>query len=163
MYSDTYKIPGNYYCSSDTTVEGLKNCPFRKAFKLTVDYSNGTAYPRQTFIEYNTNTVYRRTWVEYRNCWVGEVSYITNSDLKAGYLSVQFNSSGEVTSSVTFSSPFPTSDYAVSITAQDNNGDLTAYNYPPIIISKRTDGFSFKASRNNAGVMPFVWIATPYK
>lgn len=44
LYSDTYKVPGNYYCPSNVNVVTLKNCPLSKAFILKVDYTNGTQY-----------------------------------------------------------------------------------------------------------------------
>lgn len=83
MNSDAYRIPGNYYCPSSTNTKTILNCPYKNAFRLVVDFSNGNMYPRQTFIEYSTNKICIRTFDNYENLWFSETSYITNSDLQS--------------------------------------------------------------------------------
>lgn len=49
-----YTTPGNYYCSTDSTVETLENYPFTHAFTMKVEYSTGTGYSCQTVREFFT-------------------------------------------------------------------------------------------------------------
>ena len=49
LYSDTYKIPGNYYCPMTNTALTLKNCPCTNAFTMKVELGAGTGYPQQIF------------------------------------------------------------------------------------------------------------------
>lgn len=51
---DDYDTPGNYYITSSTTAQSLKNAPFTTAFTLKVEHANGTAYPRQIFTEFSS-------------------------------------------------------------------------------------------------------------
>lgn len=81
LKSDTYKIPGNYYCGSNKIIGGLINCPVSSAFILKVEYSTGVENPRQTFKEYNTGKIVSRLFDEYTQKWIADVSYITNSDI----------------------------------------------------------------------------------
>lgn len=49
-----YKNIGNYYCNASSTAATLKNAPFSHAFTMKVDFSLGSGFQRQTYIEYNT-------------------------------------------------------------------------------------------------------------
>lgn len=81
MKSDTYKIPGNYYCSKNSSVATLLNCPVNSAFTLKVEYSAGTGYPKQVFRDFCFGQIIVRTYDPYQNKWFDEVSYIRDSDL----------------------------------------------------------------------------------
>lgn len=80
LYSDTYKVPGNYYCPNNVNAVTLKNCPLSKAFILKVDYTNGTQYVRQSFMQYNIAQNYQRIWNPTANKWEHESSLLTNAD-----------------------------------------------------------------------------------
>lgn len=80
MYSNIYKVPGNYYCGSNNTANTLKNCPLSSAFVLKVDFSSGIEYPRQTFLQYDNKGTYARTWDKYGNRWFETVHNIINTD-----------------------------------------------------------------------------------
>lgn len=70
MNSDTYKTPGNYFCSSSTVANSLKNVPFSNAaFTLKVGYSTGKSYPSQTFKAYRTGKVAYRMYDAYSQEW----------------------------------------------------------------------------------------------
>lgn len=70
MNSDTYKTPGNYFCSSSTIANSLKNVPFSNtAFTLKVGYSTGKSYPSQTFKAYRTGKVAYRIYDAYSQGW----------------------------------------------------------------------------------------------
>ena len=70
MNSDTYKTPGNYFCSSSTIANSLKNVPFSNtAFTLKVGYSAGNSYPSQTFKAYRTGKVAYRIYDAYSQGW----------------------------------------------------------------------------------------------
>lgn len=83
LYSDTYKVPGNYYCPSNVNVVTLKNCPLSKAFILKVDYTNGTQYVRQSFTQYDIEQNHQRIWNPIANKWEHDSSIITSADYEA--------------------------------------------------------------------------------
>ena len=70
-----YTTPGNYYCDSNTKAQGLSNCPFTKAFIMKVEFSQGTSYPSQTFIEYDTGNIARRYYYPNTSAWQGYVYF----------------------------------------------------------------------------------------
>ena len=80
LYSDDYKVPGNYYCPGNANAATLKNCPLSKAFILKVDYTNGTQYIRQSFTQYDTEQNHQRIWNPIANKWEHESSLLTNAD-----------------------------------------------------------------------------------
>ena len=80
MNSATYKIPGNYVCDSNNVASTLKNCPISNAFVLKVDYGTSGAYPRQTYLRFDSKETYARTWDNYTNKWLDTVYNITNFD-----------------------------------------------------------------------------------
>lgn len=55
-----YNTPGNYFCSTNVVAQSLLNSPFTQAFIMKVELSTGSAYPSQTFIEYNTRKMATR-------------------------------------------------------------------------------------------------------
>lgn len=71
LSSDTYKIPGNYYCSNNDRVKTLKYGPvgIEEAFTLKVELSNGTMYPRQTYKTFTNTKIWVRTWDSFENRW----------------------------------------------------------------------------------------------
>lgn len=81
LKSDTYTVPGNYYCTTNDTANTLINCPVYQAFTLKVEKGNGTDYPKQTFREYSSQKIVVRTFNQYDNTWTDSVSYIRSSDL----------------------------------------------------------------------------------
>nr|DAG76475.1 MAG TPA: Baseplate component [Caudoviricetes sp.] len=80
LYSDDYKVPGNYYCPGNANAATLKNCPLSKAFILKVDYTNGTQYIRQSFTQYDIEQNHQRIWNPIANKWEHESSLLTNAD-----------------------------------------------------------------------------------
>ena len=80
LKSDTYKLPGNYYCDSDDDAKTLTHCPFQEAFVLKISYSSGNTAPRQTFISSGTGKTVSRVWDPSENIWKDEICYLTNSD-----------------------------------------------------------------------------------
>lgn len=94
MDSDTYKVPGNYYCSNNSIAESLINSPVYNAFILKVDYSNGHIYPRQTFCNYTNDIITSRTWDPYANKW-GKFHQIA---LKSDLLKINVSRSTDYTS-----------------------------------------------------------------
>ena len=80
LYSDDYKVPGNYYCPGNVNAATLKNCPLSKAFILKVDYTNGTQYIRQSFTQYDIEQNHQRIWNPIANKWEHESSLLTNAD-----------------------------------------------------------------------------------
>lgn len=80
LYSDDYKVPGNYYCPNNANAATLKNCPLSKAFILKVDYTNGTQYIRQSFTQYDIERNHQRIWSPIENKWKRESSLLTNAD-----------------------------------------------------------------------------------
>lgn len=83
LKSDTYKIPGNYYCMLTGTARTLINCPCDFAFILKVEYGNGVSYPIQTFISLDSkNETIKRMFDDGNRIWTPDTYYITNSDLK---------------------------------------------------------------------------------
>ena len=60
LNSDTYKIPGNYYCHKSSNAKTLINCPFESAFLLKVSYGTGIDYPVQSFVEFRTRKIAER-------------------------------------------------------------------------------------------------------
>lgn len=80
LYSDDYKVPGNYYCPGNANAATLKNCPLSKAFILKVDYTNGTQYIRQSFTQYDIEQNHQRIWNPTANKWEHESSLLTNAD-----------------------------------------------------------------------------------
>lgn len=81
LKSDTYKVPGNYFCDGNNTVSTLINCPFSRAFALKVELGTGNGYPKQTFRQYDNGKITMRTFDSYNNSWMDEYSYVRNSDL----------------------------------------------------------------------------------
>lgn len=84
MYSDTYKVPGNYYCVSNDTATTLKNCPLSSAFVLKVDFAAGNSYPRQTFLQYDNKKSCARTWDDYNNRWFDIIYNLASWDFEDG-------------------------------------------------------------------------------
>lgn len=80
LYSETYKIPGNYYCVSNANAQTLINCPVLHAFVLKVDFSTGTGYPRQTFYTLE-NSIVLRTYDLYNQQWSYLKEIALNSNL----------------------------------------------------------------------------------
>lgn len=60
--SDEYKVPGNYYCESNTAGATLTNSPTVNAFTMKVSYATGTGYPRQDVYIYNGGHHWTRTF-----------------------------------------------------------------------------------------------------
>lgn len=81
LKSDTYKVPGNYYCDNNNTASTLINCPLSRAFVLKVELGTGTEYPKQTFIRYGSGENVIRTFNNSTNSWMDEYSYVRNFDL----------------------------------------------------------------------------------
>ena len=82
MNSDTYKTPGNYFCSSSTIANSLKNVPFSNAaFTLKVGYSAGNSYPSQTFKAYRTGKVAYRIYDAYSQGWSDWVYFSDDATL----------------------------------------------------------------------------------
>lgn len=90
LYSDTYKVPGNYYCPNNVNVVTLKNCPLSKAFILKVDYTNGTQYVRQSFMQYDIAQNYQRIWNPIANKWEHDSSIITSADYDVQSITNQY-------------------------------------------------------------------------
>ena len=81
LKSETYRVPGNYYCDTNTVANTLINCPVYQAFSLKVELGNGNDYPKQTFREYSSQKIVTRTFNPYDNTWTDDVSYVRSSDL----------------------------------------------------------------------------------
>mgnify|MGYP006906609765 FL=1 len=81
MLSDTYKVPGNYFCHLSDRTKTLLNCPLRQAFTLKVDLAAGNGYPRQTFKEYNTQRIISRTYDGSNDVWMETVENATKNDI----------------------------------------------------------------------------------
>lgn len=86
LKSDTYKVPGNYYCDNNNTASTLINCPLSRAFVLKVELGTGTEYPKQTFIRYGSGENVIRTFNNSTNSWMDEYSYVRNFDLSVSYV-----------------------------------------------------------------------------
>lgn len=71
LKSSQYLIPGNYYCQSNITANTLLNCPFKSAFILKVEISNGigSQYIRQTFTQYDNSNVVSRVYLRDAGIW----------------------------------------------------------------------------------------------
>ena len=85
LYSDTYKVPGNYYCSQDSTARTLKNCPIRHAFTMKVESSTGVAsvfYPCQTIRGFNSGELFYRIFNGDTNSWMDDISYVKRNDMR---------------------------------------------------------------------------------
>ena len=85
LYSDTYKVPGNYYCSQDSTARTLKNCPIRHAFTMKVESSTGVAsvfYPCQTIRDFNSGELFYRIFNGDTNSWMDDISYVKRNDMR---------------------------------------------------------------------------------
>lgn len=96
LYSDIYKIPGNYYCPTDMSANTLINCPTNRAFVMKVELSIGTSCPCQTIHDYLTGKIYYHTFVEGLNTWSLWSKFILSSDLvfgSIGAFSILANSS----------------------------------------------------------------------
>lgn len=93
MKSDTYKIPGNYYCNLSATVKTLKNVPvgITSAFALKVENGNGVGYPTQIFKSLD-GIIVNRVYIPYQALWSDDVSYLRTSDL--GYVLAEATTTG---------------------------------------------------------------------
>lgn len=94
MYSDTYKVPGNYYCSQDSTAKTLKNCPIGHAFTMKVESSTGVAsvfYPSQTIRGFNTGELFYRIYSGDTETWHDDISYVKRNDMvQTGNITSQY-------------------------------------------------------------------------
>ncbi len=81
LHSDEYKIPGNYYCTSNDNAKTLTNCPITKAFTLKIELSTGNANPCQTIREYDSGKNYYCIFSSDSKTWSAWRSTIHNSDL----------------------------------------------------------------------------------
>ncbi len=96
LYSDAYKVPGNYVCVSNIKAQSLKNCPVDRAFVLKVDFSNGATgsyYPRQTFTTIE-NDIVLRTYDPYGKEWVHKKQVALKSDFANQWSDIHMTSSG---------------------------------------------------------------------
>lgn len=82
LKSDTYRIPGNYYCPTNDIASTLINSPVKDAFILKVEKATGDSYPKQVFKEYNTGKIVSRVYSSSQGIWFDEISYVTNSDFQ---------------------------------------------------------------------------------
>ena len=80
MYSDTYKIPGNYYCPTTNTALTLKNCPCTNAFTMKVELGAGTGYPQQIFKNLFGQR-YFRVYNSDNGGWKNDVEIVTSPGL----------------------------------------------------------------------------------
>lgn len=66
---NNFKEIGNYYCSTNSATESLKNCPTIYAFNMKVEFSVGINYPCQLLREYSGGTLYYRCYIPELNTW----------------------------------------------------------------------------------------------
>lgn len=88
LYDDVYKVPGNYYCSQDSTVRTLKNCPSYHAFTMKVESATGVAsifYPCQTIRDFLTGETFYRVYNGDKAVWMDDTRYVMDPDLNAGW------------------------------------------------------------------------------
>lgn len=84
MHSDTYKVPGNYYCSQDSTARTLKNSPSYHAFTMKVESGTGVAdvfYPCQTIRDFATGEIFYRIFNGDSGNWMDDISYVIKNDI----------------------------------------------------------------------------------
>lgn len=79
MKSNTYLVPGNYYCGSDDDSKTLVNSPFETAFVLKVEYSTGNAYPKQIFKSWR-GPIATRVFDPLNSRWIYENEISLKSD-----------------------------------------------------------------------------------
>lgn len=161
LYSDTYKVPGNYYCPSNVNAVTLKNCPLSKAFILKVDYTNGTQYIRQSFVQYNIEQNYQRIWNPPSNVWEHDLSLLTNLEVQRGStpgISCAANAITE--STITFPKAFKSAPKVVVGFYSDTK--LAAYGMmTPMVCNVTTTNFKARiANASDTALTPAIyWIA----
>lgn len=92
---DDYKIPGNYYCDSNSVGDTIINSPISTAFKMIVDYASGSGYVRQTCIPLLTDVypIYTRR-LQDTGGWTAWKRFVTEDDLKPQYGKVESDLEG---------------------------------------------------------------------
>lgn len=78
---NSYKEPGNYYCSGSLAAQQLLNSPTREAFVMKVELGTGINYPTQTITSFGNGKKYFRVYIPENNEWRDWVEYVTNTDL----------------------------------------------------------------------------------
>lgn len=67
---DNYKTAGNYFCSSNSNVSTLVNCPMTRAFYLRViDIFGGGSYIIQEYIDFLGTRIVFRAYDTYQGKW----------------------------------------------------------------------------------------------
>ena len=136
MNSDTYKTPGNYFCSSSTIANSLKNVPFSNtAFTLKVGYSTGKSYPSQTFKAYRTGNVAYRIYDAYSQGWSDWIYF--SDDATVSPYQQTMTPTNDVLQTAENQTSTQTKFYWLSGTSY--NGELPAdsYKYGSAIVLKR--------------------------
>ena len=161
LYSDAYKVPGNYYCPSNVNAVTLKNCPLSNAFILKVDYTNGTQYIRQSFVQYNIERNYQRMWNPTSNVWEHDLSLLTNLELQRGSTSGISCAANAITeSTITFPKAFKSAPKVVVGFYSDTK--LAAYGMmTPMVCNVTTTNFKVRiANASDTALTPAIyWIA----
>ena len=161
LYSDAYKVPGNYYCPSNVNAVTLKNCPLSNAFILKVDYTNGTQYIRQSFVQYNIERNYQRIWNPTSNVWEHDLSLLTNLEVQRGSTSGISCAANAITeSTITFPKAFKSAPKVVVGFYSDTK--LAAYGMmTPMVCNVTTTNFKVRiANASDTALTPAIyWIA----
>ena len=80
---NSYKEPGNYYCSGSLAAQQLINSPTKNAFVMKVELGTGINYPTQTITSFGDGKKYFRVYIPENTEWRNWVEYVTNTDLNA--------------------------------------------------------------------------------
>lgn len=78
---NSYKEPGNYYCSGSLAAQQLINSPTKNAFVMKVELGTGINYPTQTITSFGDGKKYFRVYIPENTEWRNWVEYVTNTDL----------------------------------------------------------------------------------
>lgn len=85
LNSAQYRVPGNYYCPTNTEAKTILNPPITplEAFNLRVYYGTGTGYPVQQIELFSSGLIYRRMYDPFENSgvWKPWIKYLSTSDL----------------------------------------------------------------------------------
>lgn len=79
---NSYKEPGNYYCSGSLAAQQLINSPTKNAFVMKVELGTGINYPTQTITSFGDGKKYFRVYIPENTEWRNWVEYVTNTDLQ---------------------------------------------------------------------------------
>ncbi len=96
---NSYKEPGNYYCSGSLAAQQLINSPTKNAFVMKVELGTGINYPTQTITSFGDGKKYFRVYIPENTEWRNWVEYVTNTDLQAKRYDVPQPTPGSIFSS----------------------------------------------------------------